>query len=127
MPIVLYKPAHVPKPKAKKAVKPTATSALIVTSTPITRSRIRSNPDNAGTAIRTSLFEEPPKAKKRQANADAISAILPREAQVSKKGKHASEKPPVSTKKSTLGSASVDKVMPAPAMPKSKVCMPPSN
>jgi hypothetical protein len=127
MPVILYEPAPVPKPKAKKAVKPTATSALIATSTPITRSRLRSNPDDAGTAIRTSLFEEPPKAKKRQVNADAVLAILPYEAQVSKKGKQASQKPPVSTKKSTLGSASVNKVMPAPAMPKSKVCMPPSN
>jgi hypothetical protein len=125
--IILYKPAPVPKPKAKKAVKPTTTSALIVTSTPITRSGLRSNPDDAGTAIRTSLFEEAPKAKKKLVNADAVSAILPHEAQVSKKGKQASEKPPMPTKKSTLGSASVDKVMPAPAMRKSKVCMPPST
>jgi hypothetical protein len=127
MPLVLYKPAPVPKPKVKNAGKPTATSALIVTSTPITRSGLRSNPDNAGAAIRTSLFEEHPKVKKKPVDANAVSTILPREAQVSKKRKKASEKPSVPTKKSTLGSVSVDKVMPAPAMPKSKVCMPPST
>jgi hypothetical protein len=114
---------HAPKKKAKKAVKSTATSALTVASTPATRTGLRSNPDDTGPVIRTSLFGDPPKAKKKPVNTDAAPALLP-ESQEPKTGRQASRKPAISAKKPTLNSSSVDKVMPAPTMPNLKVCIP---